>query len=78
MYRLSMDSFSSLIMKLGGPTAVAADLDLEPGTVQKMKDRDSIKPKHWPRFVQLADEKGVEGVTLELLARLATRHSEAA
>lgn len=73
-----MDSFSSLITLLGGPTAVATDLNMPTGMVQKMKDRDSIKPKHWPRFVQLADEKGIEGVTLELLARLATRHREAA
>lgn len=65
-----MESFSSLITALGGPTEVAAALGMNAGTVQKMKDRDSIKPKRWPQFIKLAQERGLSNVTLESLARL--------
>lgn len=72
MYRLAMDSFSSLIASLGGPSAVAAKLKLPPGTVQKMKDRDSVDPRHWPDFLRLAREREI-GITLETLARLSVK-----
>jgi hypothetical protein len=68
-----MESFSSLIITLGGPTEVAAALKMNLGTVQKMKDRDSIRPKHWPAFVKLARKRGLGGVSLETLARLSVR-----
>jgi hypothetical protein len=66
----TVDSFSSLITALGGPTIVADALGMRSGTVQKMKDRNSIKPKHWPKFVELAEQRGLEGITLGLLMRL--------
>jgi hypothetical protein len=73
-----MDSFSSLITALGGPTEVAAELRMPPGTVQKMKDRDSIKPKHWPHFIKLAKKRGLSNVSLESLARLTVERQAAA
>lgn len=67
-----MQSFSSLITQLGGPTVVAADLGLSRETVQKMKERDSIKPKRWPEFVRLAQKRGLDDVTIASLANIAT------
>lgn len=71
-----MHSFSSLITTLGGPTEVAAALKMKPGTVQKMKDRGSIKPKHWPAFVRLARKRGLNGISLETLAKLSVRPAQ--
>lgn len=70
-----MDSFSLLITALGGPTEVATALDLAAGTVQKMRERNSIHPKHFPSFVKLAEQRGLKGVTLETLARLSEQQA---
>jgi hypothetical protein len=70
-----MDSFSSLIVTLGGPTEVAGALDMKAAAIQKMKDRDNIKPKHWPAFVKLARKRGVKGVSLEALLHLSLKRA---
>lgn len=70
-----MNSFSSLITTLGGPTEVAAALKLEIGAVAKMKKRDSIRPKYWPAFVKLARKRGLDGLSLETMAKLSIRES---
>lgn len=73
-----MDSFSLLITALGGPTEVAKELELGTGRVQKMRERNSVHPKHFPAFVRLAEKRGLDGITLETLARLSTRQDVAA
>lgn len=77
MYGPCMDSFASLIERLGGPAKVAAALKLAPGTVQKMKDRNSIDPRHWPDFLRLTRENDLP-VSLETLARLSVKKRRSA
>jgi lipoate synthase len=71
-----MDSFSLLITALGGPTAVARELELGTPSVQKMRERNSVHPKHFPAFVKLAEKRGLPGVTLESLARLSQQAAQ--
>lgn len=66
-----MDSFASIISTLGGPTVVARELGAEIGTVQKMKDRDSINYRYWLAFISLARRKKVPGITRKKLEALA-------
>lgn len=44
-------------------------------TVAAWRRRDSIPPAHWERLVRVAQESSVDGITLELLARLAAAHA---
>lgn len=66
-----MDSFASLIDKLGGPVEVAKVLGQTPDGVRKMRQRDRVDPTHWPTLVELAKAKQVRGVTVASLATLA-------
>ena len=48
---------------------MARDLGLRrAGHGAMMKMRGSIPPQHWPRLVEAAAERGIEGVTFEALA----------
>ena len=66
-----MRSASDFIDALDGSTAVAALLDLPATTVASWKSRNSIPVQHWSALIQSAEAKGVAGITLETLAKLA-------
>jgi hypothetical protein len=54
--------------------SVAGDLGQRPGTVRMWKARDVIPPEFWEDLVAASIRRGIAGVTLELLARLAARN----
>lgn len=72
-----MESASDIIESLGGVTAVAAALSVPLGTASAWKTRDSIPPEYWETLVAEAVRRGIEGVTLDLLARIAARRRKA-
>lgn len=65
-----MRSFSEIIDQLGGYRSVADGMPRPLTTVQSWHQRNSIPPNEWPAVVAYADKVGVEGVTVDLLARL--------
>ena len=66
-----MNSVPTLIQKLGGATAIADRLGLKsPTTVASWKQRGSIPVEHWPRLVDLANEKEIEGVNYDELVAM--------
>jgi hypothetical protein len=66
-----MQSFSDIIAAFGGVVPFRDALGLPDVNVRQMKQRDSIPAGYWPRTVEEAAKRSIEGVTLELLARLA-------
>ncbi|WP_410051374.1 carph-isopro domain-containing protein [Bradyrhizobium sp. SZCCHNR2032] len=67
-----MITSDSLIDALGGTKFVAAKLGVSPSTVSCWRER-GIPSARWLAIVELASELGVEGVTLDALARLGGR-----
>jgi DNA-binding transcriptional regulator YiaG len=49
---------------------LAADLGVDPSTVSKWKDRESIPGEYWLGIVRFAEQRGISGITLEALASL--------
>jgi hypothetical protein len=66
-----MESFSDVIDAFGGVVPFRDAMGLPDVNARQMKARDSIAPGYWPDVVRLARERNIEGVTLDLLARLA-------
>ncbi len=73
-----MDSFAALLEELGplGPTAAALGVGIQ--AVSNMKARNSVSPIHWPKLLQLATERGLEGVTFEAMSGWYSRRAVAA
>lgn len=55
----------------------ARDIGIKPTHAQVMKLRDSIPPAYWSKVVAAATERGIDDVTLELLAAIAAARQEA-
>jgi len=65
-----MRNVSDVIQNLGGPNAIASDLNLPTTTVASWRDRNSIPPVYWPQVVAAAEAKKIK-ITLEALAAMA-------
>lgn len=66
-----MESFSAIIAAFGGAAPFRDAMGLVDVTARQMKLRDSIPAGYWPRVVEEAKQRGIEGVTLEALAKIA-------
>jgi len=75
-----MTDWKSIIVACGGTGAVANALKQSDSTVSgwQTPKRRGIPAAHWSAIVALAAEKGVSGVTLEVLADLAAREVDEA
>lgn len=65
-----MDSFASIITAFGGPADFARAIGITANHAGVMKSRDYIGSEYWGRTVRAAKRQGVEGVSLETLARI--------
>lgn len=66
----AIDSFHSLIRSWPSDNEFAADHDVTRALVRCWKHRNSIPVAYWQRTIEAADQRGLRGVTLDLLARL--------
>lgn len=71
-------SHREVIIRCGGPKAVARELNLPTSRVQQMSNRNSIPHWYWEDFVRLARTKGETRVTLIALAALSKMRREIA
>lgn len=55
----------------------ARDIGIKPTHAQVMKFRRSIPSSYWARIVSAAAERGIDGVTLDVLAAVAAARQEA-
>lgn len=65
-----MNTFSDVIDAFGGGPKFAQAIGLPASHGRTMKSRDSIPSSRWLRVVAAAQENGIPGVSLELLARI--------
>lgn len=72
-----METNVAIIDALGGASQMAGLLGISAQAVSNMKARDSIPPEYWATLVAEAGRRGIEGVTLEVLAGLAARRRKA-
>jgi hypothetical protein len=73
-----METFPEIIALWPSAEALGADIG-EPGlNVRAWKRRKAIPPEHWVALVAAADRRGIDGVTYERLAHIASRRAEAA
>ena len=73
-----MRSFVEVLSLWPSLTVLASDLGLPYGVVKQWRLRNSIPPAHWQAIVAAAQGRGIAGVTVEALAALAARRTEAA
>lgn len=66
-----MNSFSDIIAAFGGVVPFRDAMGLPDVNARQMKQRDSIPAGYWPRVVQEAQHREIDGVTLEKLADIA-------
>jgi len=62
-----MNNVGNIIDRLGGCTAVARALDVNPSTVSEMKRRGSIRPSYWPIIIRYSQVSACRHVTAEEL-----------
>lgn len=73
-----MKTFADIIDAWGSPAVLAEDLDEEVGTVRQWRNRNRLPDRVWKGTVEAARKRGIEGVTLDLLAELAAQGVRAA
>jgi hypothetical protein len=69
-------SFSQIIDQWPTVAAFADSMGVPYQTASAMKRRNSIDPDYWERLIQQCEKRGIEGVTWELLAKLAAGITE--
>lgn len=68
-------TWPSIIDALGGTGAVAGALSQAKSTVSGWRERGIPSP-HWAAVVRLASDRGLDDLTLEVLAELSARKAE--
>lgn len=68
-----LTSFSDLIAQWPSLVVFHEDLGVPYPTAAAMKQRGSIGSEHWARVVEAASKRGIEGVTVEMLAKFAEK-----
>lgn len=68
-----MQTVADIIGLWPNAVALADELGVSVITVRSWKQRNSIPPVHWLSLVDRAASRGIEGVTLEALARIAAQ-----
>lgn len=71
-----MQTFIQIISRWDGADKLAEDLGVPASHVRTMIARNSVSPEHWPRMVEGAKQRGIEGLTYEhLVHAYANRHA---
>ena len=68
-----LDSFAAIIDLWPSAEAFGDAIGTSGANARKMKARDSIDSSYWESLVAAAIQRGLQGVSLDLLARLAAR-----
>ncbi len=72
-----MPTFADIIDRWPRPAPVtlAADIAEQPATVRQWRNRSVLPDRKWKATVEAAQRRGIEGVTLEVLAEIAERQA---
>lgn len=72
-----MESFADVIAKWPSTAEFGNDIGIVDSLTAVWKHRKSIPVEYWRKIVEKAAERGIDGVSLELLASLAEKRSDA-
>ena len=64
------NTIPELIDAFGGPTKFARIIEKEPSTASEMRRRSSIPVRYWPKLVDAARERNIEGVNNDALVKM--------
>ncbi len=64
-----------LIDAFGGVTAFSKIIGKRPSTASEMKRNRSIHVDYWPKIIEAAAEREIEGITAEFLMHLHAREA---
>lgn len=59
------------------PVTFAEDIGEESGTCRAWRNRNTLPDRVWRKVVAAAEKREIEGVTLEVLARIAEKQAAA-
>lgn len=65
-----MTTVSEVILKFGNGQVFAEILGVSPQAITNMKARGAVPSRHWPKLVDEAKARNLEGVTFEALAAI--------
>lgn len=71
-----METFPQVIDAFGGAPGFAAAIGIPESHARTMKARASIPADRWSRVIEAATERNLDGITFELLARIAAHRRE--
>ncbi|EXL08740.1 hypothetical protein [Aquamicrobium defluvii] len=71
-------SFADIIKLWPTRAALAGDIRVSPQAITNMLKRGSIPSQYWSAMVEGASERGINGVTLNALAKAAAQKMRAA
>jgi hypothetical protein len=71
-------SHAQIINRWPSISDFADDIGVVYGTAKAMRRRGSIPPPYWPKTVRAAKQRGLKGISLELLAEAAAKRGAAA
>lgn len=72
---ISMKKFKDVIDSWPSRREMAEDLIVRVKRINNWHERNSIPSTHWMQIVSSADKRGIQGVTLEVLADIKNRQS---
>lgn len=61
---------TEIIRRWGRISLLADEIGCNYQTVRSWKNRGHIPPRYWPALIASAEKRGIEGVTLERLAKM--------
>lgn len=70
---MPITTYASIIIRWNSYADFAEDIGVDRKHAHAMFARDSIPPYYWLAVVKAASRRGYEGITYELLARLASK-----
>jgi len=68
-----MKTFRDVINSFGNAEQMGRDLGVSGLSVRQWRRRNSIPSQHWTRIVDLAQTRGLDIISLDLLATIAAR-----
>ncbi len=73
-----MNTVEEVFLGFKGTSAFAGALGLNLSTASEMRRRSSIPVRYWPKLVEAARERGIEGVTNDALVTIHARAEQGA
>lgn len=65
-----MNTVEDVFLGFGGTSAFAGALELNLSTASEMRRRSSIPVRYWPKLVEVARQRDIEGINNDSLVKI--------